>query len=205
MADIKTRQRSKGNIKTIDRAANLSSRVRATTVRTKEQIHVQDKPEDGNEVGYASENTISAAGHSLQSASHAPVSGMQTVRRKAVRKPVGSELGSRRAKTEPNRAVKGKSVISLDGNARSSYPRRFASSRPSRAEQKNKEPDPSNRSQRALVPVREGKSIKTGSFKSGEKETLKAWKKEAARRATTKAKKKTADEVKDRLKRTVKL
>lgn len=205
MADIKTRQRSKGNIKTIDRVANLSSRVRAATVRTKEQTPVRAETEDGNEVGYASENTISAAGHSLQSVSHAPVSGMQAVWRKGVRKPAGTEVGSRRVKTELTRAVKSKSERSLSGNVHSSYPGRFASSRPHRAEQNNKVPGQPNRSQRALVPVREGKSIKTGAVKPGEKETLKAGKKEAARRATTKAKKKTADEVKDRIKRTVKL
>ena len=52
MADIKTRQMNRGTIKTIDRAANLSSHVRGTTVRTKDQVDSQSEPETRNESAF---------------------------------------------------------------------------------------------------------------------------------------------------------
>lgn len=58
MADIRTRQVNKGNVKTIDRAANLSSRLRSAEVRTKEQVASPRERSGGNESQYANDNMV---------------------------------------------------------------------------------------------------------------------------------------------------
>ena len=58
MADIRTRQVNKGNVKTIDRAANLSSRLRSAEVRTKEQVASPSDKGGRNESQYANDNMM---------------------------------------------------------------------------------------------------------------------------------------------------
>jgi len=56
MADIRTRQVNKGNVKTIDRAANLTSRLRSAEVRTKDQVASPTEKGGRNESQYANDN-----------------------------------------------------------------------------------------------------------------------------------------------------
>lgn len=58
MADIKTREVNKGSVKSIDRAANLSGRVRSATVRTKDTVERATAKDDRNESAYATDNTM---------------------------------------------------------------------------------------------------------------------------------------------------
>ena len=58
MADIKTRLVNKGDVKTIDRAANLSSRLRSAEVRTKDQVAGPAGRDGENESQYANDNMV---------------------------------------------------------------------------------------------------------------------------------------------------
>lgn len=58
MADIRIRQVNKGKVKTIDRAANLSSRLRSAEVRTKEQVASPAEKGGQNESQYANDNMM---------------------------------------------------------------------------------------------------------------------------------------------------
>ena len=58
MADIRTRQVNKGNVKTIDRAANLTSRLRSVEVRTKDQVTGLSERSGRNESQYANDNMV---------------------------------------------------------------------------------------------------------------------------------------------------
>ena len=56
MADIKTRSVHKGNVKTIDRAANLTSRLRSVEVRTKDLVARPTEKGGRNESQYANDS-----------------------------------------------------------------------------------------------------------------------------------------------------
>lgn len=58
MADIKTRSVNKGDVKTIDRATNLTSRLRSAEVRTKDQVAGPAGKDGGNESQYANDNMM---------------------------------------------------------------------------------------------------------------------------------------------------
>lgn len=58
MADIKTRSVNKGDVKTIDRAANLTSRLRSAEVRTKDQVAGPAGKDGENESQYANDNMV---------------------------------------------------------------------------------------------------------------------------------------------------
>lgn len=77
MADIKTRQVNKGSVKTIDRAANLSGRLRDTTVRTKEGIREHVGRDDRNESAYATDSTVHMAERGVKSGGQAVRKGAQ--------------------------------------------------------------------------------------------------------------------------------
>lgn len=62
MRDIKTREKSIGTIKTIDRASMLSHRMKQASVKAKDQAIEFRAEDERNESAYAEENTLSIAG-----------------------------------------------------------------------------------------------------------------------------------------------
>ena len=61
MRDIKTREKSIGTIKTIDRASMLSHRVKQASVKAKDQAFGFRAEDERNESAYAEENTLNIA------------------------------------------------------------------------------------------------------------------------------------------------
>jgi len=165
----------------------------------------QTEPEGSNESGYASEHTISAARGSVQGASRPVALGMQTARRKAVKRGLGSNTRPKQVKNGASRDLRGRAGREVRRDRHPFRPESDSSPRKvSSHDNPSAKPSP-KRSTQALVPVREGKSIKTTSSSTGRKVTVQAGKTEAARRATTQAKKKTADQIRSSLKRSVTL
>ncbi len=81
MADIRTRQINKGTVKSIDRAANLSSHVRNATVRTKEGVRNDSTDDNRSASGYASDHSQRAAERTIYEAGHLAAEGARRARR----------------------------------------------------------------------------------------------------------------------------
>lgn len=192
MADIKTRQINKGTIKTIDRAANLSSHVRQTSVRTKDGVDSQTEPDTRGESEYASDETVRAAGGVVHIGARV------------------SSLGSKRsggihdatsAKTDIKTKAEMVKSSRLGIDSMPGAPRLSSTSakaiRPKTAEtQPGSFSRIRNRRNIALVPTREGKSIKTAQNSPGNLMTAQAKKTEVAKKAVIKTRK-TADRVRN--------
>lgn len=194
MADIKTRQINKGTIKTIDRAANLSSHVRSSTVRTKDQVDSQTEPEPGNESEYASDEMIRTAGSVVNIGYRMSMAGKQKPRR------VTAECTPRidvKTKAEMVRKARSAGRISTGGSGRGSTPR--AARMGSRVNNAETSLVRGKRSIKPIAPIKEGKSIKTISSTGGKQMTAQAKKTEAARKAVIKTRKTT-----ERIRRDVK-
>lgn len=194
VADIKTRQINKGTIKTIDRAANLSSHVRSSTVRTKDQVDSQTEPEPGNESEYASDETIRTAGSVVNIGYRMSMAGKQKPRR------VSAESTPRiDVKTKAEMVRKSRSV----GRFGAKESRSGSMLREAHVGSRIKNAETSvirgKRSIKPIVPIREGKSIKTISSTGGKQMTAQAKKTEAARKAVIKTRKMT-----ERIRRDVK-
>lgn len=192
MADIKTRQINKGTIKTIDRAANLSSHVRQTSVRTKDGVDSQTESDTRGESEYASDETVRTAGSVVHIGSRI------------------SSLGSKRsggihdatsAKTDIKTKAEMVKSSRLGIDSMPGAPRPSSTSakvvRPKTAEtQPGSFSKIRNRRNVALVPTREGKSIKTTQNSPGKLMTTQAKKTEVAKKAVIKTRK-TADRIRN--------
>ena len=113
MANIRTRQINKGTVKSIDRAANLSSHVRNATVRTKEGMR-QDAADDGRSAsGYASDNSQRAAERTVYEAGHLAAVGARRVGRAYKDRSERAETGTkadvhREGRTRAQRDIRAK-------------------------------------------------------------------------------------------------
>ena len=186
VADIKTRQINKGTIKTIDRAANLSSHVRSSTVRTKDQVDSQTEPEPRNESEYASDETIRTAGSVVNIGYRMSMAGKQKPRRVTAENTPRIDV---KTKAEMVRKSRSAGVIGTGGSGRGSTPR--ATRMGSRVKNAETSVIRGKRSIKPIAPIREGKSIKTISSTGGKQMTAQAKKTEAARKAVIKTRKTT--------------
>lgn len=194
VADIKTRQINKGTIKTIDRAANLSSHVRSSTVRTKDQVDSQTEPEPGNESEYASDETIRTAGSVVNIGYRMSMAGKQKPGRVTAESTPRIDVKTKAEMVRKSRSAGG---IGTGGSGRGSTPR--ATRMGSRVKNAETSVIRGKRGKKPIAPIREGKSIKTISSTGGKQMTAQAKKTEAARKAVIKTRKTT-----ERIRRDVK-
>ena len=81
MADIKTREVKKGDIKGIDRAKNLSDRLMHAGVRTKDEIYQTGSREDRNETSYATDSSMNIGRESVRAGSRSLSDAPRQIRR----------------------------------------------------------------------------------------------------------------------------
>ena len=192
MADIKTRQINKGTIKTIDRAANLSSHVRQTSVRTKDGVDSQTESDTRGESEYASDETVRNAGGVVHIGSRISSLGP---------KRSGGIHDATSAKTDIKTKAEMVKSSRLGIDSMPEAPRPSSTSakavRPKTAEtQPGSFSKIRNRRNVALVPTREGKSIKMAQSSPGKLMTTPAKKTEVAKKAVIKTRK-TADRIRN--------
>lgn len=192
MADIKTRQINKGTIKTIDRAANLSSHVKGTTVRTKDKVDSQTEPETRNETEYASDETVRTAGSVVNVGYRISMAGKRKPGRVATESTPRIDVKTKAEMIRKSRGMTqtgSKMTETVSSSVRKGTQRKSVKPAVIRT----------RRAAKPLVPVREGKSIKTVSSTVRKQMTAQAKKTEAARKAVIRTKKNA-----DRIRRDVK-
>jgi hypothetical protein len=178
VADIKTRQINKGSIKTIDRAANLSSHLRSAEVKSKEQMRSQTEPEARNESGFASDKTIDVADTTMQTAPRAVFVSGRAVKKATVA--AGQRIDVRTKAKMIRKSRIGASSAGLTAVQKNAE---FAKNIESRqCELSRRQP---------LTPIRQGKSIKTASYSAGKQMAIQAKRTEAARKAAVQTRKVT--------------
>ena len=171
MADIKTRQINKGSVKTIDRAANLSSHVRSATVQTKEQAEHGREDDSRSASSYASDNTMLIADRAAHDAGSAAVSSAGQIHRRIVARQDRIDVKTKVDMIRRSRGMaEGSKASAKAGTASGEHAAAVT------------------KSSRSLKPIRNGKSIKTAAAANAKNAALQAKKIDNAKKAQVIAK-----------------
>ena len=213
MADIKTRQVNKGSIKTIDRAANLSSHIREATIRTKDGAKVQTEQDGRSASGYASDKGVAAAedaaceaayvisGAAVPAIRHARQSAEAASSRidvKTKAKMLNSARVGNGRESVPVTPDKGSRITQAGRDtAKDSLYRNITEKRAASAAKVR-----TRSISQAGPPIKEGKTIKTARNAATKRITTQTRKREAAREAAIESKR-TTERIKKSVQRTI--